>query len=196
MVPDSFGSSFGCCFEHAGHAVTALTKSVYFKGNPASLAICHPPGHYDGHSLYAPNLLHLLKGRLLGLISKAGHWLPACQRVSMPYELRCGRQWGLSQTLADGLKCLSTYPDHLVDDLLLHTRTVFEDINVNTKMIICKRSNWLCSGEWEMGVSMSTTVIFWLKKRPFQCFQKNPLTFKWFTSIILFKFKAKIKSFG
>ena len=28
--------------EHTGHIVTALTKSLYFKGNPASLAICHP----------------------------------------------------------------------------------------------------------------------------------------------------------
>ena len=43
-------------------------------------------------SAVVPNLLYLLKGQLLGLISKLGHQLPDCQGVSMPYELGCGKQ--------------------------------------------------------------------------------------------------------
>ena len=86
MAPDSFGSCLGCCLEHTGHAITALTESLYFKGSPASLAICHPPGHFSVPSSYAP------KGQLLGLISGLGHQLPDCQRMSVPYEPGCGRQ--------------------------------------------------------------------------------------------------------
>ena len=39
MAPDN---CLRYCLEQTGHAITALTKSLYFKGNPASLAICHP----------------------------------------------------------------------------------------------------------------------------------------------------------
>ena len=39
--PDSFGSCLGHCLKYVGHAVIALTKSLYFKCNSASLAICH-----------------------------------------------------------------------------------------------------------------------------------------------------------
>ena len=45
----------------------ALTKSLYFKGNPASLAMCHPARHSGGRSSWAPDLLCLLKGQLVGL---------------------------------------------------------------------------------------------------------------------------------
>ena len=42
MPPDSFGSCFGHCLEHKGHAVTALTMSLHFKGNWVFLIISHP----------------------------------------------------------------------------------------------------------------------------------------------------------
>lgn len=80
----SFGSCFGYCLEHRRHAVTELTKSLYFEDNPASLAISHPPW-----ALYCPlflssSLLYLLKGPLLGLIPDLRHQLPDCQGTSVP----------------------------------------------------------------------------------------------------------------
>lgn len=42
MALDPIGSCFGHCLEYSRHALTASTKSLYFKGNLASLAICHP----------------------------------------------------------------------------------------------------------------------------------------------------------
>ena len=42
IVPDSFGCCRGYSFEYTGHAVTALTKLVYFKGSLAFLVMCHP----------------------------------------------------------------------------------------------------------------------------------------------------------
>lgn len=42
MATDSFDSCLGHCLSYKGHVVSALTKSLYFKGSPACVAICHP----------------------------------------------------------------------------------------------------------------------------------------------------------
>lgn len=39
----------GALLEYTGHDVTVLTKSLYFKGNLAAFAICHPT--FDALSL-------------------------------------------------------------------------------------------------------------------------------------------------
>lgn len=70
IATDSFGSCLGHCLKHIEHDVTALTKSLYFKGNLASLAICHLTqvlSIYSGLSIYVTHLLYLLKSLLLGL---------------------------------------------------------------------------------------------------------------------------------
>ena len=67
MAPESFGY-----LEHTRCAVSALTKSVYFKGNPVSLTTHHPT--------QAPQL----KCALLGLISGLQPQLPDCQGCQHP----------------------------------------------------------------------------------------------------------------
>lgn len=86
MLPDSHGSCLGHWLEHAGPAVTVLSKSLYLKGNPASSACAIPPERYSGSSFYASNLLCLLKDHLLGLIPKPGCQLPDFVGVSVPDE--------------------------------------------------------------------------------------------------------------
>lgn len=92
MAPESSGSCLGHCLEFRGYAVTALTKSLYFEGNLASLAIYPPPWVLLWHFFDAPNLLYVLKGQLLGLIPKLGRQLPDCLGVLMPYELGYRKQ--------------------------------------------------------------------------------------------------------
>lgn len=50
MAPDSFGSSLGHCVKNTGHAVTALTKSLYFKDNPYPCQFATLRWGYSGHS--------------------------------------------------------------------------------------------------------------------------------------------------
>ena len=69
MAPDSFDIHLGHCLEPTGNAVIVSTKSLYFRGNPSSLAI-----------------------QLLGLVPELEHWLPDCQEVSASYELGHGGQ--------------------------------------------------------------------------------------------------------
>lgn len=96
-MPDSFGSCFGHCLEHTGHAVPALPKSLYFKGNRHPWQYAILPGHYSGHASYALHLLYLLNGQLLRLKPRLRHQLPDCQGASEHYELGRGSQQGLPQ---------------------------------------------------------------------------------------------------
>lgn len=73
-----------------------------------------PHRHYCGHSFYAPNLLYLLKGRLLGIVPGRWNQLPDFQGVSVPHEPKCGKQWGQFQSLRGKPKCLT--PWELIDD--------------------------------------------------------------------------------
>lgn len=96
---------------HIGHFVIALTKSLYFKGNLISLAVCHPPGHCGGHSSYAFNL-YLLKGQLLGLVPKLGHQCSDWREVSAP----------MSQDVEDSEDCprlLQVNPNAPPHDILI-----------------------------------------------------------------------------
>lgn len=56
---------------------TALTMLLYFKGNPATLAISYPTWALWWSLFLCSNLLYLLKGQLLGLVPGLG--LPDCQ---------------------------------------------------------------------------------------------------------------------
>ena len=78
------GSCLGHCLEHTGHAFTALTKSLYFKGSPWLYAI--PPQHCGGRSFRAPNLLYLLKGQLLGFLPELWRQLHDGHGVTASYE--------------------------------------------------------------------------------------------------------------
>ena len=93
MALESFGNCLGWCLEHKRH-VTALTKSLYFKGYPAHLDSmpCHLYAMEGGHSFYATNLPYIFKDQLLGLVPELGHHLPGCPDVSVSCEPAYGRQ--------------------------------------------------------------------------------------------------------
>lgn len=82
--PGFFGTCLECCLEHTSHSVTALTKSLCFKGNLASLATCHLTQTLWWHlflCIQSPVTTEVL------VTSKLGHRLPDCLRVSVSYEL-------------------------------------------------------------------------------------------------------------
>lgn len=94
-APDSFGSwmfdvvqniqqLLGCCLEHTGHAMI-LYQFTHFKGNPASLAICHLIQRTCVRSSHAPRQQYLLKGKLQSLyLSQDISFL--LQRASVPHD--------------------------------------------------------------------------------------------------------------
>lgn len=83
-----------CCY--CINQVTVLQGQSGILGNMPSLQ-----GTVVAAFLNAPNLLYLLTGQLLGIVSELEQQLPDYQGVSMPYEAGCRRQWGLLQALAD-----------------------------------------------------------------------------------------------
>lgn len=56
----------GALLEYAGHDVTVLTKSLYFKGDLAAYAICQPTWILGGHSL-----MHIVCSATKGSVAKA-----------------------------------------------------------------------------------------------------------------------------
>ena len=62
--------------EHAGHAVRALTKSLYFRGVQLILAVHHPTQALLW-SLLCTHLLYLLKDQLPGLAPRPRQLLVA-----------------------------------------------------------------------------------------------------------------------
>lgn len=86
MDSESFGSCLEHHLEHIGHGVGPLTKSVYFKGNLASLAMCHPI-----QLLWWTFFLYTQSAIFTEVsVARAHTWartsLPDCQEVSVPYE--------------------------------------------------------------------------------------------------------------
>ena len=69
--------------EHTGPAVVTLTKSLYFKGNLASLATHHPPEH---HGVPSPQAPHVYLGSVAGAPRELGHQLPDGQEEAVPRE--------------------------------------------------------------------------------------------------------------
>lgn len=90
MALDSFGSYLEWCLEHAGHAVTALTKKLCLKSNLASLAI-----HYPLEALQW-TLLKCAQSAVLVSVTRlhfqVGQKLPDCQGVSVLYKWESERQ--------------------------------------------------------------------------------------------------------
>ena len=81
------------CLERTGHVVTAIDQVTVFQGQFDILGnMPSYPSIVAAAPFIHPNLLYLLKGQLLGLVSELEHQLPDCQGVSVPYELGCGKE--------------------------------------------------------------------------------------------------------
>lgn len=117
MAPDVFSSFFGHCLElrgQAGQTVTALSKSMYFKGNSACLAKCHFIWVLEWPFFLCTQSDVLLKGQQLKLVAKLGHYLSDCQEMSVSCNeiktaktaLGCCRQTQISFHISRFHKCL------------------------------------------------------------------------------------------
>lgn len=132
------------CLEHAGHAVTALTKKLCLKSNLASLAIHYPLEALQWHSSSALNLLYSCWS--LGFIFRWGR-SPDCQGVSVLYKWESERQWGLPQPSGEP-KFLD--PRGLIYDLppsafhcLNHRVNPFRIAQLSVQRITARAYEWL-----------------------------------------------------
>lgn len=93
----------GDVMEHTQDTVILREPGTHTSGTIWHLSACHPTGLRPS---YAPNPLHLPKGRQLGLVLERGLQLPGFEGVSLPYEPGGGRQGGHPRLLQTDLTVL------------------------------------------------------------------------------------------
>lgn len=111
MAPDSFDSCLGHCLEYTGHAVSALTKSLYFKSNLESLAICHPTQAFRWPLSPCTQSAVSAEGPVAGVPTE----LPRRCQCLMSLEWEAVK---VASALTGEPKCLSTYfsPQGIIHD--------------------------------------------------------------------------------
>lgn len=105
MAPDSCGCCLGCCLEQTGQG-TAAFRSLYFKGSPAFLDMCHPFGALWCPLVQCTQSACQLRRQLLKCIFLPRHLLPGYPEVWMPYGQGHGKQRDLPRALIDEPKYL------------------------------------------------------------------------------------------
>lgn len=105
--PRLLGSCVGYYLEYTGYKITTLTMSLYFKGNPPFLAMCHPTWPL----LLCTQSAIFTERSVARSRTQARASAACCQGVSACYRQGHGRQWGLPQALESKSKYLSTNPD-------------------------------------------------------------------------------------
>ena len=91
--------------------LTALTKSPYFKDNPASLALCPPNQELQRVFSLCTQSAVSTEGSAASAHNQArasASWLP---RGVSACETLCERPWGQPQASAGEPRCFTTYPD-------------------------------------------------------------------------------------